>query len=327
MSTPFTFRPAKRENTPLIVGIAGPTKSGKTMSALRLAAGLTDDYERIAMLNAEGARGEQYADWFEGKYKKKYMNCNIDAPYSPERYTEALLSMKAMRPTVGIIDSASHMHDGPGGLLEYHEAELKRMSRDDESKRDKYNFTAWIKPKAAENKFIYTMLAMECPIILCFRAKEKLKIVPGRAPIDLGWQPIAGDRITFETIFTLVLPPHSKGIPDLEQSEMRQPFDTMVPKDKPIDEELGRKLTEWAKGGATAIQAAESDIPASERPLCKPCSAEAKDEIFMQFAPAGKTSDGREFAAFWLCPKKIKDHPKVWHADAIAAWKEREGAA
>lgn len=241
----FVFRPAERKDTPLIIGLAGPTKSGKTFSALRLAMGLANG-GTIAMLNAEGKRGEQYADNF------KYVNCNIAPPYTPERYTEALEAMRTLKPAVGIVDSASHMHDGPGGLLEYHEAELQRMAGNDQGKRDRCNFTAWIRPKAAENKFIYTMLSMDCPIILCFRAKEKLKIVPGKQPIDLGWQPIAGDRITFETIFTLVLPPHSKGVPDLEQSEMRQPFDTMIPKGKPIDEELGRKLAAWARGNTVA---------------------------------------------------------------------------
>ena len=202
------------------------------------------------MLNAEGKRGEQYAEWFESKYGTRYMNCNISAPYSPERYTEALEAMAAMKPTVGI-DSASHMHDGPGGLLEYHDAELDRIAgKTDWKKRDKCNFTAWIRPKAAENKFIYTMIDMECPIILCFRAKEKIKIVAGKEPVDLGWQPIAGDRITFETIFTLVLPPHSKGVPDLQQSELRMPFDQMIPAGKPIDESLGVQLAEWARGSS-----------------------------------------------------------------------------
>lgn len=251
----FVFRPAKRVNTPLIVGIGGPTKSGKTYSALRLAMGLAAG-GTVAMLNAEGPRGEQYADKFN------YVNCNIERPYSPERFTEALLAMAALKPAVGIIDSASHMHDGPGGLLEYHAAELDRMAGPtDYKKRDKCNFTAWIKPKAAENKFIYTMLEVGFPIILCFRAKEKIKIVPGKEPLDLGWQPIAGERITFETIFTLMLPPHSKGVPDLDQSEMRDPFDKMVPNGKPIDEALGKRLTEWAKGGSNSSGASNPAQP------------------------------------------------------------------
>ncbi len=263
----FVFRPAKREDTPLIIGIAGPTKSGKTYSALRLAQGLANG-GTVAMLNAEGKRGEQYADKFN------YVNCNIDMPYSPERYTEALTAMKSLNPAVGIIDSASHMHDGPGGLLEYHDAELDRLSKGDDAKRERNNFTAWIKPKAAENQFIYAMLGCGFPIILCFRAKEKLKIQGGgRPPIDLGWQPIAGERIAFETIFTLMLPPHSKGVPDLEISEMREPFDTLVPKGKPIDESLGKILMDWSKNVAAPLSSEDAEFERDVQTACSDAGA------------------------------------------------------
>lgn len=310
----FVFRPAKRENTPLIIGLAGPTKSGKTMSALRLAAGLTSDLDRIAMLNAEGKRGEQYADWFQKTYGKQYLNCNIEPPYTPERYTEALLEMKKLNPTVGIVDSASHMHDGPGGLLEYHDKELERLAGTKTgSDRDKYNWTAWIKPKAAENKFIYTMLGMDCPVILCFRAKEKLRIVPGKQPVDLGWQPIAGDRITFETIFTLVLPPHSKGVPDLKLSEMRQPFDTMVPSGKAIDEDLGRKLTEWAKGSTVSAVSASADGEKQQR-VTAPQTAgrlDIDDIRDIETAIIDSGLDAAYVAAQVLGPTKYKQFSEV----------------
>ena len=240
----FSFRPAVREKTPLIIGLAGPTKSGKTYSAHRLAQGLAAGGV-IAMLNAEGARGHQYADKF------KYVACDIEAPFSPARYTQAIAAAKELNPAVLIVDSASHMHDGPGGMLEFHDAELDRMAgKDDYKKRERMTWTAWIRPKADENQFIYAMLGLKCPVILCFRAKEKLKIVSGKPPIDLGWQPIASDRVSFETIFTLVLPPHCKGVPDLSISEMREPFDTMVPAGKALDEDLGRALGAWAAGGA-----------------------------------------------------------------------------
>ena len=58
------FHKAARINAPIIVGLAGPSKSGKTYSALRLAVGLADG-GKIAMINTEGARGHQYADKFE----------------------------------------------------------------------------------------------------------------------------------------------------------------------------------------------------------------------------------------------------------------------
>lgn len=257
--TGFTFRPAKREHTPLIIGLAGPTKSGKTYSAHRLAIGLADGGP-IVMINAEGAKGHQYADEFT------YTAVDITKPYRPERYTEVLNATLALdpRPAVVIIDSGSHMHDGPGGILEYHEDELDRLAGQDMAKRSRNTYTAWIKPKAAENEFIYTMLGADCHIILCLRAKEKIKVVAGKPPIDLGWQPIVGERVAFETIFTLVLPPHSKGVPDLAISEMRKPFDTMIPAGKPLDEETGRKLAEWAAGGAPATNGHVAAVELSE---------------------------------------------------------------
>mgnify|MGYP001559215916 CR=1 FL=1 len=241
----YTFRPATRENTPLIIGIAGPTKSGKTYSALRLAVGLANG-GTVAMLNAEGPRGHQYADTF------KYVTCDLAPPFRPTAYTEALKAAAAVKPAVLIIDSASHMHDGPGGVLEWHEEELDRIAGNDFKKRERSTWAAWITPKAAENQFIYEMLGVQCPVILCFRAKEKLKIVPGKPPVELGWQPISGERVAFETIFTVLLPPHSKGVPDLDISDMREPFDSMVPPGKALDEDLGQRLAAWARGGATA---------------------------------------------------------------------------
>ncbi len=255
--TAITFRPAVRQDTPLIIGLAGPTKSGKTFSALRLATGLAAG-KPIIMLNAEGARGHSYADKFT------YLAHELTAPFRPMAYTEALKAAAEVNPGCVIIDSGSHMHDGPGGILEWHEEILDKIAGDDNGKRQRSTFTAWIQPKAAENEFIYQMLSMSCPIILCLRAKEKLKIVPGKQPIDLGWQPIVGERVAFETMFTLVFTPHSKGVPDLEISEMRDPFDRMVPDNRPIDEALGQRLAEWARGGSASPPA---DKPASEAVL------------------------------------------------------------
>ncbi len=237
----FTFRPATREHTPLIIGIAGPTKSGKTMSSLRLATGLAAGGP-IVMLNAEGPRGHQYAERF------KYLACELSPPFRATYYTDALREARKLKPAVTIIDSVSHMHDGPGGALEWHEEELDRMAGDDFKKRERSTFAAWVKIKAAETQFIYEILAMDCAVILAMRAKEKIRIVKGKPPIDLGWQPIVGERVAFETIFTLMLPPHSRGVPDLSISDMREPFDTLVPIGQPIDEALGKILAAWARG-------------------------------------------------------------------------------
>ena len=89
----ITFRPAVRTNTPLIIGLAGPTKSGKTYSALRLAVGMANGGV-IAMINAEGPRGHQYAERFQ------YVACELSPPYRPDNYSQALLAAKALNPSV-----------------------------------------------------------------------------------------------------------------------------------------------------------------------------------------------------------------------------------
>jgi hypothetical protein len=241
----ITIRPATRQDTPLIIGLAGPTKSGKTMSALRLATGLKGASPKpIVMLNAEGPRGHLYADRFH------YSSAELEPPYRPEQYIIAIERALAVQPSVLIIDSLSHMHDGPGGVLQWHEEELDRMAGDDQKKRERSTFSAWIKPKAAVNQFIYKMLEVSVPVLLCMRAQEKVRLRKGQEP-EFYWGPIVTERIAFETIFTLIFPPHARGVPDLAISDMRDPFDAMISDKLPVDEALGQRLAAWAQGGSS----------------------------------------------------------------------------
>jgi len=112
------------------------------------------------------------------------------------------------------------------------------------------NWTAWIKPKRRERVHLHDARGGLPPDPL-FQGEGEDQDRHRPGPIDLGWQPIAGDRIAFETIFTLMLPPHSKGVPDLSISDMREPFDTLIPGGQPLTEETGKRLAEWARGGAS----------------------------------------------------------------------------
>lgn len=299
----FVIRPAVREDTPLIIGIAGPSKSGKTYSAHRLAVGLAGGGP-VVMMNAEGARGHQYADRF------KYHALDIDAPFSYTRYDEALEEVKNFKPAVVIIDSISHAHDGPGGMLEQHDAEIDKRAKGDDNKRDNYTWLAWNIVKAPENRFIYTMLGMNCPVILCFRAKEKIKVQKGKAPIDLGYQPIASERISFETMFSLMLPPRSKGVPDLALSDLREPFDTMIPEGQPITEELGETLAKWAAGKAQQQPRAALPPSQSDDPFITPDEV-ANLETQCQDAgiPTAALRDAAKVDRLSLMPKE--DYPRA----------------
>lgn len=256
--TNFTFRPAIRTQTPILLGLAGPSRSGKTMSALRIATGLANG-EPIAMIDTESGRGLHYASDF------KYLYGSLEAPFTSQRYLDAIEAAKAAGAKVIIVDSASHEHEGPGGMLEQHDAELDRMAGKDYAKRDRMTFSAWIRPKSEHNKFVNRLLQMgaDTHFIFCFRAKDKLILAKGKEPVHAGWTPICSSRFEFEMTSLLVLPEGSQGAPDLAatSSGLRTPLDQFIKAGVQLDEKLGQRLREWASG---ATKAAPPEQPAAE---------------------------------------------------------------
>lgn len=243
----FTYRPAVREQCYTLTGIAGPSGSGKTFSALRFAKGLGGT---IAMIDTEARRGLHYADQFE------YLYGELDAPFTPARYIGAIQDAANAGANAIIVDSMSHEHEGPGGILEMHEAALTRMAGDDYRKREQCKFAAWIEPKAEHNRFVNTILQVKAHLIFCFRAKEKLKLVRNQKgkmePMPLGWQPICSDRFEYEMTALMMLPPNSQGVPDLAEgaTKLQEQHRGIFATGNQIDENMGTALATWAAGTA-----------------------------------------------------------------------------
>ena len=251
MSRKFTATKAKRERVPMLVGLTGASGSGKTYSALRLATGMAKvTGGEIFFLDTESRRALHYADDFE------FQHVPMDAPFSPLDYLEALKFCAADRDSIVIVDSLSHEHEGPGGVLEMHETELDRMAGNDSAKRNRMTFSAWAKPKAQRRKLINEVLRMGVNAIFCFRAKEKLKLVTGKDPINRGWQPIAGEEFVFEMTVNVLLYPGSGGVPEWHPEMAGERVMTKLPENlaglffdgKPLSEETGEGLARWAAG-------------------------------------------------------------------------------
>jgi energy-coupling factor transporter ATP-binding protein EcfA2 len=252
----FQFKPAIREQTPLLVGLIGPSGCGKTYSALRLATGIQKVRGgKIVGVDTEARRMLHYADKFRFTY------CEFGSPFSSERYCEMLTeAAKEAAGGVVIVDSMSHEHEGPGGYLELHESELDRMAgKDDWKKREKCTFTAWIKPASARRRLINTLLQLNCGFVFCFRAKEKLKIRRGQEPLPLGWQAIAGDEFAYEMTTRCLLPPGCQGVPDWSNDafvmgvpKLMSDHSDILPDGVQLDESIGERLAKWAAGGVPA---------------------------------------------------------------------------
>lgn len=261
----FHFRPAVRSAAKLMIGLAGPSGSGKTFSALLLAAGLADG-KPIYMIDTESGRGLHYADMF------RYQHAAFDAPFSPDRYLEAIKAAHQAGAGCIIVDSMSHESEGPGGILEMHESILQRMAGNDHQKREKCKFAAWIEPKRRHNLFMNGVLQVPCHMIFCYRAKDKLAMVKNAdgklEPVSIGWQPICADRFEYEMTALFMLPPRSKGVPDLDApaTKAMDQLTALIEPGRPIDSELGKRFAKWAAGsGAPPAATALDDARAAAR--------------------------------------------------------------
>jgi hypothetical protein len=337
----FEPQDAVREADGLLIGIVGPSSSGKTYSALRLAKGIQRVVGGdIGVIDTENGRAKHYADRFRFKHVK------FRAPFSPLRYLEAIrVSARSVKTIV--VDSTSHEHEGAGGVLEWHEAEVQRLSGGDPEKAERVKMLAWAKPKAARRKLINEMLQMNVNLILTFRAKEKLKIMRGKEPIELGWQPIAGDEFIYEMVLQCLLKPNSRGVPtwkshlEGENAIIKVPeqFLDLFGKTEPLTEEHGQKLAEWAAGGVklnpevsalladylkctdeaafAALEKRRNELWAKQLPAgCKPRLKEASDTARKRLDELTKSTAGN-------APSPAAPDDAVW----IARFREQTSSA
>lgn len=247
----FSDEPAVRRAVPLLIGLSGSSGAGKTYSALRLATGMQRvSGGEIFMIDTESRRGLHYADAF------RFRHVNFEPPFSPLDYLAAIEHCVERGAKTIIIDSMSHEHEGPGGVLEMHEQEVQRMSGGDPKKAQRVKFGAWAKPKAQRRRLINSILQTGVNAIMCFRAKEKLRPRPGKEPEPLGWMPIAGSEYVYECALAAILPPGSNGTPDWGNQKawdagmMKSPsfFEWMRDISHPLDEATGERMAAWAAG-------------------------------------------------------------------------------
>jgi hypothetical protein len=247
----FTFRPAVRENVGLLIGLAGGSGSGKTYTAMRLASGISGG-KPFAVIDTEAGRAKHYADQF------KFDHGDLMPPFKPAAYTEAILAADKAGYSVIVVDSVSHVWAGDGGVLDWQEAELDRMAGDDWKKREQCKMAAWIKPKTAHKHMVQKLLQVRAHLILCFRAEQKIEMVKGPdgkmqivakqslTGLD-GWIPVCEKSLPFELTTSFLLTADKPGIP--HPIKLQEQHRALFPLDKPINEESGRRIAEWASGG------------------------------------------------------------------------------
>jgi hypothetical protein len=269
----FVTTPGVRQKVPLWIGLYGPSGGGKTYTALRLAAGIQQvQGGEIYGVDTEAKRMLHYADKFQ------FHHTPFEPPYGSLDYIVAIQHVLSLgrrtgkRPTI-IIDSMSHEHEGPGGMLETQDAIVRRMATDaqgnfDAKKAERVKMLAWSEPKQKRRQLINTMLGLEANFILCFRAKESTVPVQkveqgsnGRSytkteVVNQGFVPIGGDEFIYECTLAGLLMPGARGVPTFvstmvgERKMIKVPeqFQSLEGFTGQLDETVGRSLAEWTEG-------------------------------------------------------------------------------
>jgi hypothetical protein len=253
-----SFRPAKREQIPLLLGVAGGTGSGKTMSALLMARGIAQGAP-FAFVDTENGRGLHYADEFP-----EMQHGDLRAPFRPDAYIAAIkdglahLKDVPKEKRVVVVDSFSHEWTGDGGCLDW----VDEITAGDEKKKAR----AWAKVKPAHRRMMTQLIGLPSHVIVCLRAEYgKVDIVrkdgktefvpkrtlPGGSLND--WYPESEKAFPYELTASFLVVADAPGVPiPLKLQEQHKPF---VPLDQPLSEQTGRQLAAWAAGSAPEVPA------------------------------------------------------------------------
>lgn len=281
----FTFTPAVRRNTHILVALAGASGSGKTYSALELATGLSRG-GKIAVIDTEAGRALHYADKFQ------FDHCDLGPPFNPTRYREAIEAAAAAGYAVIVVDSMSHEHAGEGGLLEMAEAELLKPNMKSPAN--------WAAPKAAHKRMMNRLLQLRSHLIFCLRAEEKIKLErvmderTGRektAVVPMGWAPICEKTFMFEMVVSFVLSPEHPGVPVEGSGKIQDQHRVAFPVGQRVTRAAGETLAEWANGGVDLPPAPQKEAPVAPMALFQSgqdaakCGMEALREWWVNLTP------------------------------------------
>jgi hypothetical protein len=208
----YDFRPAKRENTQLIIGGVGASGSGKTYTLFELATGLAypeasnaeelnaiiarEGKHRIVSIDTERGRALHYAPppgaapdpWKTNEATFAFDHILLEPPFSPQAYQAIVEAADEQGYGVIILDSGSHEWAGEGGVLEMFEADqyerAKRKAnwnnRGNDQKEPSWSdleavkMSAWIKPKMAHKRLVGRLTTLRAHLLIALRGEEKV---------------------------------------------------------------------------------------------------------------------------------------------------------
>lgn len=233
------FVEVTREKSKLRLALAGVSGSGKTLSALYIAYGITGDWSKIALIDTEHGRAKFYAnrsDLNTGTFLYQEMM----PPYSPEKYKQMVTEgAAAVGPDgVVIVDSFSHAWNNEGGVLDIKDEIAKAPNKN--------SYTAWNEAGKYQNSLVNTVLAVNCHTIVTMRVKMEYAMEQNdrgkMQPVKIGLAPVQRDDTEYEFDVVLNLSRDHTAFASKDTTFLDAWKGIITP-------ELGKSLKDWLDNG------------------------------------------------------------------------------
>lgn len=236
---------ATKKQVKLRLGLSAVSGGGKTYSALLIAYGLCNDWNKIAIIDTENESASLYSDL------GGYNTLPLSQPYTPERYTEAIKACEDAGMEVIIIDSITHEWDGKGGVLDISNSMAGN------------SFTNWAKITPRHQSFIDSILQSKCHVITTVRRKqdyEMSKDSNGKLTVQkAGLKEITREGFEYELTLNLEL--------DTKHHATASKDRTGLFIDKPEFTptiETGKLIKQWCENGVDPIELSVNILKASK---------------------------------------------------------------
>ena len=191
MSTKFQVKKATKKQVKARIAIAGPSGSGKTYTGLVAATALANG-RQIAVIDTERGSASLYSDYFD------FDVLELEPPFSPQVYKQAIKAAEDAGYGVIIIDSLSHAWEGEGGALDLADEATARQ-------RTPNSYTAWREVTPLHREMVDAILQSKAHVVATMRSKTEYAIenTDGKTNIrKVGMAPI--QRAGMEYEFTVV---------------------------------------------------------------------------------------------------------------------------
>ncbi len=236
------IKKASRSSVKIKLALTGPSGAGKTMSSLLLAAGLVGN-GRILVIDSEDGSSNLYAD-HELTNGIEFDVLEIEAPYTVQKYIQALELGQKEKYDCIVIDSISHAWAGEGGLLE------KKSALDS---RGGNSYANWSGITKEQELFKSKMVHCNSHLIVTMRSKQEYVLEDNKegkkTPRKVGLAPVQREGMEYEftTVFDIGM--DHQFVVSKDRTGL---FDGQISK---ISRSTGEAIRQWQEGKL------ERDIP------------------------------------------------------------------